>query len=84
MGVLPLQFHDGETAETLGLTGQETYSVHGLQDAEELPHEVAVQVESDGQVRELTVRVRIDTPAEAAYYRHGGILPYVLRQMLDS
>ncbi|MBK5249274.1 MAG: aconitate hydratase [Actinomycetales bacterium] len=84
MGVLPLQFQDGETAESLGLTGQETYSVLGLQDAEEVPHEVTVRVESDGGDRELTARVRVDTPAEAAYYRHGGILPYVLRQMLDG
>ena len=83
MGVLPLQFQAGESAEQLGLTGEETYSITGLEDAEELPGEVTVRVEADGQVRDLTARVRIDTPAEAAYYRHGGILPYVLRQMLE-
>ena len=84
MGVLPLQLTHGESAEELGLTGEETYSIIGLEGAEELPAEVTVRVEADGQVRELTARVRIDTPAEAAYYRHGGILPYVLRQMLAS
>ncbi|WP_402376286.1 aconitate hydratase [Isoptericola rhizosphaerae] len=84
MGVLPLQLTHGESAEDLGLTGEETYSIIGLEGAEELPGEVTVRVEADDQVRELTARVRIDTPAEAAYYRHGGILPYVLRQMLTS
>ena len=84
MGVLPLQLTHGESAEDLGLTGEETYSIIGLEGAEELPGEVTVRVEADDQVRELTARVRIDTPAEAEYYRHGGILPYVLRQMLTS
>ncbi|HLS24563.1 MAG TPA: aconitate hydratase AcnA, partial [Beutenbergiaceae bacterium] len=82
MGVLPLQFADGQSAEELGLTGEETFSITGLQGSEEIPEEVTVLVESDQGTRELTVRVRIDTPAEATYYRHGGIMPYVLRQML--
>jgi aconitate hydratase len=85
MGVLPLQFPEGESAESLGLTGEETYSVTGLEGAEEIPREVTVRIEgADGQARDLRARVRIDTPAEAGYFRHGGILQYVLRQMLDD
>jgi aconitate hydratase len=87
MGVLPLQFKPGNSAENLGLTGGELYSITGLENATsgenaELPGEVTVRVDQDGQSRELTATVRIDTPAEAAYFRHGGILPYVLRQLL--
>jgi aconitate hydratase len=87
MGVLPLQFKPGDSAENLGLTGGELYSITGLENATsgenaELPGEVTVRVDQDGQSRELTATVRIDTPAEAAYFRHGGILPYVLRQLL--
>jgi len=87
MGVLPLQFKPGESVENLGLTGGELYSITGLENATsgenaELPGEVTVRVDQDGQSRELTATVRIDTPAEAAYFRHGGILPYVLRQLL--
>ncbi|MEE6281813.1 aconitate hydratase [Georgenia sp. MJ170] len=82
MGVLPLQFAEGEDAESLGLTGEETFSILGLEGTDEIPREVTVRIESDGESRELTMRVRIDTPVEAAHYRHGGILPYVLRQML--
>ncbi|HET9501747.1 MAG TPA: aconitate hydratase [Marmoricola sp.] len=85
MGVLPLQFPEGESAEGLGLTGEETYSVVGLEGAEEMPREVTVRIEgADGGARELQARLRIDTPAEASYFRHGGILQYVLRQMLDD
>jgi aconitate hydratase len=87
MGVLPLQFKAGESAENLGLTGGELYSITGLENATsgenaELPGEVTVRVDQDGRSRELTATVRIDTPAEAAYFRHGGILPYVMRQLL--
>ncbi|MGO2540688.1 MAG: aconitate hydratase [Specibacter sp.] len=84
MGVLPLQFKDGDTAESLGLTGMETYSVVGLAGANPLPREVTVRIESDGTTREIATTLRIDTPAEEAYYVHGGILQYVLRQLLDS
>jgi aconitate hydratase len=78
MGVLPLQFPDGENAESLGLTGEEELSISGLDggDAEE----VAVKA---GDV-EFTAKVRIDTPKEREYYKHGGILPFVLRQLLAS
>jgi aconitate hydratase len=85
MGVLPLQFNAGESAHSLGLTGAEQYSVLGIENVEELPQEVMVRVEAaDGRVHEFTAIVRIDTPAEAAYFRHGGILPYVLRRLLTG
>ena len=79
MGVLPLQFAPDEDATTLGLTGEEIYSVRGLAGAEEVPPTVTVTAASPGGTREFAAAVRIDTPGEAAYYRHGGILPYVLR-----
>ena len=81
MGVLPLQFDDGDNVVSVGLTGHEQYSIAGVADAlnaGELPHEATVRA---GE-REFTVRVRIDTPKEADYFRHGGILQYVLRQLL--
>lgn len=80
MGVLPLQFLEGDSVDSLGLTGHEVIDVEGLEtlpDGAAFPGELTVQ--ADG--RQLRVRVRIDTPGEADYYRHGGILPYVLRQL---
>jgi aconitate hydratase A / 2-methylisocitrate dehydratase len=79
--VLPLQFAPGEDAGSLGLTGEETYSVGGLAGADEVPRTVTVTAAEPGGTREFSATVRIDTPAEAAYYRHGGILPYVLRHL---
>jgi aconitate hydratase len=84
MGVLPLQFLPGDTAESLGLTGEETFSVRGLEGQARTPERVTVSVTSDDGTREFEAAVRIDTPAEAAYFQHGGILQYVLRQLLDS
>ncbi|MDN5795934.1 MAG: aconitate hydratase [Intrasporangium sp.] len=84
MGVLPLQFEDGENAQTLGLDGTETFSISGLEGADPLPRTVTVRAEKDGDTKEFTATVRIDTPAEEAYYRHGGILTYVLRKLLGS
>ncbi|OFE18714.1 aconitate hydratase [Humibacillus sp. DSM 29435] len=84
MGVLPLQFHQGESAQSLGLTGEELFSIVGLTGAETVPDHVTIRVQSDVTTRELSVRVRIDTPAEKAYFRHGGILQYVLRYLLDA
>ena len=87
MGVLPLQFPAGASRESLGLTGEEVYSITGLagtDPAAPLPSEVTVRAERDGQNTEFVATVRIDTPAEAAYYRHGGILQYVLRQLLPT
>jgi aconitate hydratase A / 2-methylisocitrate dehydratase len=83
MGVLPLQFPAGETAESLGLTGTETYTISGIEalNADTTPRHVTVA--TDTGVRFDAV-VRIDTPGEAEYYRHGGILQYVLRRMLAA
>jgi aconitate hydratase len=81
MGVLPLQFAPGEDAASLGLTGEEIYSVSGLDGADEVPRAVTITVSGTGGTREFAAAVRIDTPAEAAYYRHRGILPFVLRQL---
>ncbi len=84
MGVLPLQFRPGESAESLGLTGEETYSITGLAGSDGVPRTVDVQAERADGTRRFTAVVRIDTPAEADYYRHGGILQYVLRQLLAT
>jgi aconitase A len=81
MGVLPLQFPPGEDAASLGLTGEETYTIRGLAGSEPAPRTVTGTAGEPAGTREFTATVRIDTPAEAAYYRHGGILPYVLRQL---
>ncbi len=82
MGVLPLQFKAGESAESLGLTGQEVFDVEGIEQLNEgtVPNEVTVT--ADG--KRFTATVRIDTPGEADYYRHGGIMQYVLRSLLAA
>jgi aconitate hydratase len=83
MGVLPLQFHDGISAKTLRLDGSETYDILGLGTALKPQQDLTLRItRSDGDVQEIKVRCRIDTPIEVEYYRHGGILPYVLRQLL--
>jgi aconitate hydratase len=87
MGVLPLQFPDGQSASSLGLTGEETISIGGLADPMNddgsPPEEVQVRAERDGgEPVSFAARVRIDTPREADYFRHGGILQYVLRGLL--
>ncbi|HEX4219882.1 MAG TPA: aconitate hydratase AcnA [Acidimicrobiales bacterium] len=86
MGVLPLQFGDGENAGTLGLTGHEVFEVSGISalNAGDVPKEVAVRAVDGDRVVEFTARLRIDTPMEAEYYRNGGILPYMLRQMAQG
>jgi aconitate hydratase len=76
MGVLPLQYRDGEDAASLGLTGSESFSITGIENAE--AREVTVQADD----REFTARVRLDTPRERDYLRHGGILPFVLSRLL--
>jgi aconitate hydratase len=84
MGVVPLQFYKGDSVESLGLTGHERFTVAGLDvlNKGELPKELTVTATADDDsVTEFRVIVRIDTPMEAEYYRHGGILHYVLRQM---
>ncbi|MDQ6976736.1 MAG: aconitate hydratase, partial [Ghiorsea sp.] len=80
MGILPLQFNDGETPKTLGLTGQESFDIIGLGDGSAKSVTIKATAE-DGSVKEFTAVVRIDTPKEVEYYQHGGILRYVLRQM---
>ena len=76
---LPLQFEEGDDAATLQLNGTEIYHIEGLENG---AHEVTVVATApQGTVRRFTARVRIDTPKEWDYYAHGGILPYVLRQL---
>jgi aconitate hydratase len=82
MGILPLEYEPGESAASLGLTGEETYSVEGLSEAISKRRAIVCARLADGTVREFVATVRIDTPQEREYYRHGGILPYVLRQLL--
>jgi len=78
MGILPLQFAGGDTAEALGLTGREEFEIVGVENGE--AREVTVR--ADG--KEFTARVRLDTPREREYFRHGGILPFVLRKLLAA
>ncbi|QHG84388.1 aconitate hydratase [Rhodococcus rhodochrous] len=78
MGVLPLQFPEGESAQSLGLTGEEEFTITGLADSDEIPETVHVKAGDT----EFDATVRIDTPAEAEYFQHGGILKYVLRKQL--
>ncbi len=89
MGVLPLEFMREEDPDTLGLTGKETFTISGLNDlfADGFPDERTIRVQTqreDGAAIEFSARVRIDTPQELLYYRHGGILQYVLRQLLSD
>jgi aconitate hydratase len=84
MGVLPLQFPDGTTAQSLGLDGSEIFSIIGLSDTIKPGQTAMLEIEGKGQQkRSLPVKLRIDTPIEIDYYRHGGILPFVLRQLLS-
>jgi aconitate hydratase len=82
MGVLPLEYKAGETAESLGLTGQESFTIEGVT---KLTPRAALRVQvrdEQGRTKSFDAVARVDTPEEVAYYRNGGILPYVLRQML--
>jgi aconitate hydratase len=84
MGVLPLQFPAGENAESLGLTGTETFSFTGITELNNgvTPATVRVEAVGEGAPIVFDAVVRIDTPGEADYYRHGGIMQYVLRSLL--
>ncbi len=85
MGVLPLQFKEGESHDTLGLTGFECYEIEGISKGLKPGIDLTVRAKNNnGSEKVFTVIVRIDTPEEVAYYQHGGILPYVLRQMLQD
>ncbi len=79
MGVLPLQFLAGESAESLGLSGEEVFDITGLEDVGDGPLPEVLRVTASGKAFDTVLR--IDTPVEAQYYRHGGILPYVLRRL---
>jgi aconitate hydratase len=76
LGILPLQFQQGDTPASLGLSGRETFSIVGVANGD------ATEVTVRANDREFTVRVRLDTPREREYVRHGGILPFVLRRLL--
>jgi aconitate hydratase len=82
MGILPLEFLQGQNAESLGLTGKETFDIEGLETGKEV--EITVTAHAHQSVKHFQVKVRLDTPQEVLYYQHGGILQYVLRQLRDK
>lgn len=85
MGVLPLQFKAGENSESLGLVGTETYSVLGITNDLKAQQDLTLRITyANGQTKDVGVLCRIDTPIEVEYYKHGGILPYVLREILSK
>ena len=84
MGVLPLQFIGADSAESLGITGTETIDIEGLDDIRPQQELTVVIRRQDGSVQRVTVRSRIDTPIEVDYFRHGGIMPFVLRELLAA
>jgi len=83
MGVLPLQFVDGQNVESLGLDGSESFSISGIEKLNEnlIPQTLEVTAKGKSEEKKFLVKLRIDTPGEADYYRNGGILPFVLRQL---
>jgi len=85
MGILPLQFDEGTNAQALGLDGTETYDVIGLGEDLKPRQDLILRINrKDGTSQEIGVKVRIDTPIEVDYYRHGGILPFILRQLISE
>jgi aconitate hydratase len=83
MGVFPLQFQEGTSAQSLGLDGTETYALAGLGEGMKPQQMVTLRIHrKDGKTQDVPVRSRIDTPIEVEYYKHGGILPFVMRQLL--
>ncbi len=83
MGVLPLQFKEGTTPKSLGLNGTESFGVIGITSGLKPQQELTLQItRADGKTEKLAVLCRIDTPIEIDYYQHGGILPFVLRQLI--
>ena len=84
MGVLPLTFKDGESHESLGLTGHETYSIPVSDEVQPLQWVTVEAKHKDGSVTSFEAQVRLDTPVEVQYYRNGGILHTVLREMAQS
>ena len=83
MGVLPLEFMPGENRESLGLTGHEVFSIEGIATLAPRKEATVHAKAPDGKAKTFKARIRVDTPEEVSYYRHGGILQYVLRQMLE-
>jgi aconitate hydratase len=84
MGVLPCQFLEGVNAESLELTGEELFTLKGLESAIAPRQTLSLFIKyPSGEEREVPVLIRIDTAIEVDYYRHGGILPYVLRQLMQ-
>jgi aconitate hydratase len=84
MGVLPLQFTGADSAQSLGITGEETVDIMGLDDIRP-QQELQLRIRApDGAERTLAVKSRIDTPIEVDYFKHGGILPFVLRELLGA
>ena len=81
MGIVPLQYPDGESAESLGLTGREVFAVEGLRNGESSEATVTATPDGGGGPVVFTARVRLDTPRERDYLRHGGILLYALRKI---
>jgi aconitate hydratase A / 2-methylisocitrate dehydratase len=85
MGVLPLQFKGSDSAQTLGITGEETFDVIGVEKGIRPQMDVTLVIHrKDGTKKEVPVLLRIDTPIEVDYYLHGGILPYVLRELMGK
>jgi len=81
MGVLPLQFMPGENVQTLGLTGEEVFHIEGVSELTPRKTLTVRAIKPDGSERAFQVLARVDTPIEVEYYRHGGILPMVLRKV---
>lgn len=84
MGVLPLEFKNNENHESLGITGEETFSIKGLENGLKPGQEVTLEISHQGKTRNVQLIVRVNTPIEAAYYKNGGIMPYVLRHILEG
>ena len=85
MGVLPLQFKEGASAQSLKLDGTEVFDIGGLNDSLKPQQDLILRItRQNGKIENVAVRCRIDTPIEIDYYQHGGILPFVLRQLASA
>ena len=84
MGVIPFEFTGGDTRKTLGLTGNETVSIHGLDSVQPLAEVPCTITMADGSIKEIMLKCRIDTAIEIEYIEHGGVLHYVLRNLARS
>jgi aconitate hydratase len=84
MGVLPLQFKGNDSVDKLGITGEETFSIVGLDNLKPQQDIKLVITAKNGKKKEVALLSRIDTAIEVDYFKHGGILPYVLRELLDA